>query len=99
MYSGLNYPDLKKLGQRSHIGQFLMGNYNVSSLHYLLLSENLQRWVYFIVFISLDAEVIPQSQTELFDMQVLDISDKNKEQNQHTLSNFMIVWSVKSEVN
>ena len=76
-----------------------MGNYNVSSLHYLLLSENLQRWVYFIVFISLDAEVIPQSQTELFDMQVLDISDKNKEQNQHTLSNFMIVWSVKSEVN
>ena len=76
-----------------------MGNYNVSSLHYLLLSENLQRWVYFIVFISLDAEVIPQSQIELFDMQVLDISDKNKEQNQHTLSNFMIVWSVKSEVN
>ena len=61
-----------------------MGNYNVSSLHYLLLSENLQRWVYFIVFISLDAEVIPQSQIELFDMQVLDISDKN-------LSNFMIV--------
>ena len=48
------------------------------------LSENLQRWVYFIVFISLDAEVIPQSQIELFDMQVLDISDKN-------LSNFMIV--------
>ena len=63
------------------------------------LSENLQRWVYFIVFISLDAEVIPQCQIELFDMQVLDISDKNKEQNQHTLSNFMIVWSVKSEVN
>ena len=63
------------------------------------LSENLQRWVYFIVFISLDAEVIPQCQIELFDMKVLDISDKNKEQNQHTLSNFMIVWSVKSEVN
>ena len=61
-----------------------MGNYSVSSLHYLLLSENLQRWVYFIVFFSLDAEVIPQSQIELFDMQVLDISDKN-------LSNFMIV--------
>ena len=63
------------------------------------LTENLQRWVYFIVFISLDAKVIPQSQIELFDMQLLDISDKNKEQNQHTLSNFMIVWSVKSEVN
>ena len=63
------------------------------------LSENLQRWVYFIVFISLDAEVIPQCQIELFDMKVLDISDKNKEQNQHTLSNFMIVLSVKSEVN
>ena len=68
-----------------------MGNYNVSSLHYLLLSENLQRWVYFIVFFSLDAEVIPQCQIELFDMQLLDISDKNKEQNQLTLSNFMIV--------
>ena len=76
-----------------------MGNYDVSSFHYMSLSENLQRWVYFLVFISLDAEVIPQSQIELFDMQVLDISDKNKEQNQHTLSNFMIVWSVKSEVN
>ena len=63
------------------------------------LTENLQRWVYFIAFISLDAKVIPQSQIELFDMQLLDISDKNKEQNQHTLSNFMIVWSVKSEVN
>ena len=63
------------------------------------LSENLQRWVYFIVFISLDAEVIPQSQIELFDMQVLDISDKNKEQNQHTLSNFIIMCKVKSEVN
>ena len=76
-----------------------MGNYDVSSFHYMSLSENLQRWVYFIVFISLDAEVIPQCQIELFDMQLLDISDKNKEQNQHTLSNFMIVWSVKSEVN
>ena len=76
-----------------------MGNYNVSSFHYMSLAENLQRWVYFIVFISLDAEVIPQCQIELFDMQLLDISDKNKEQNQHTLSNFMIVWSVKSEVN
>lgn len=76
-----------------------MGNYNVSSFHYMSLSENLQRWVYFIVFISLDAEVIPQSQIESFDMQLLNISDKNKEQNQHTLSNFMIVCSVKSEVN
>ena len=76
-----------------------MGNYNVSSFHYMSLPENLQRWVYFIVFISLDAEVIPQSQIELFDMQVLDISDKNKEQNQHTLSNFMIMCKVKSEVN
>ena len=76
-----------------------MGNYDVSSFHYMSLSENLQRWVYFIVFISLDAEVIPQCQIELFDMKVLDISDKNKEQNQHALSNFMIVWSVKSEVN
>ena len=76
-----------------------MGNYDVSSFHYMSLAENLQRWVYFIVFISLDAEVIPQCQIELFDMKVLDISDKNKEQNQHTLSNFMIVWSVKSEVN
>ena len=76
-----------------------MGNYNVSSFHYMSLSENLQRWVYFIVFISLDAEVIPQSQIESFDMQLLNISDKSKEQNQHTLSNFMIVCSVKSEVN
>ena len=76
-----------------------MGNYNVSSFHYMSLSENLQRWVYFIVFISLDAEVIPQSQIESFDMQLLNISGKNKEQNQHTLSNFMIVCSVKSEVN
>ena len=76
-----------------------MGNYNVSSFHYMSLSENLQRWVYFIVFISLDAEVIPQSQIESFNMQLLNISDKNKEQNQHILSNFMIVCSVKSEVN
>ena len=63
------------------------------------LSENLQRWVYFIVFISLDAEVIPQCQIEFFDMQLLNILDKNKEQNQHTLSNFMIMCKVKSEVN
>ena len=76
-----------------------MGNYDVSSFHYMSLAENLQRWVYFIVFISLDAEVIPQCQIEFFDMQLLNISDKNKEQNQHTLSNFMIMWSVKSEVN
>ena len=54
-----------------------MGNYNVSSFHYMSLAENLQRWVYFIVFISLDAEVIPQCQIELFDMQLLNISDKN----------------------
>ena len=66
-----------------------MGNYNVSSFHYMSLSENLQG--YFTVFISLDAEVIPQCQVELFDMELLDISDKNKEQNQHTLSNFMIM--------
>ena len=75
-----------------------MGSYDVSSFHYMSLAENLQRWVYFIVFISLDAEVIPQSQIEFFDVQVLDISDKNKEQNQHTLSNFMIMCKVKSEV-
>ena len=62
-----------------------MGNYNVSSFHCMSLAENLQRWVYFIVFISLDAEVIPQSQIESFDMQLLNILDKNKEQNQHTL--------------
>ena len=54
-----------------------MGNYNVSSFHYMSLAENLQRWVYVIVFISLDAEVIPQCQIELFDMQLLNISDKN----------------------
>ena len=68
-----------------------MGNYDVSSFHYMSLAQNLQRWVYFIVFISLDAEVIPQCQIELFDKQLLNISDKNKEQNQHTQSNFMIV--------
>ena len=56
-----------------------MGNYDVSSFHYMSLAENLQRWVYFIVFISLDAEVIPQCQIEFFDMQLLNISDKNKE--------------------
>ena len=43
MYSGLNYPDLKKLGKLSHIGEFLMGNYDVSSFHYMSLAENLQR--------------------------------------------------------
>lgn len=55
-------------------------------------SQRIYRGEYiFIVFISLDAEVIPQCRIELFDKQLLNISDKNKEQNQDTLSNFMIV--------
>ena len=43
MYSRLNYLYVKKLGKLCHIGQFLMGNYDISSLHFLSLSENLHR--------------------------------------------------------
>ena len=41
MYSRLNYLDVKKLGKLCHTGKSLVGNYNVSSLHFLSLSENL----------------------------------------------------------